>query len=170
MMFVWMALTSVNFWYLSGSVYCFDDNCWSLAFGVPAALMVVAVSESITKFRDSNYFKTRMHSSRMRSARSLTREVYLPGGRYLPRGVYLPRECTCLGVYHVTYPIMHLMLPACCLLTNWDPPTVQLLIYCWLIRWPARHAGIPHPPLWTEFLTHASENITLPNFVAGGNK
>ena len=37
-------------------------------------------------------------------------------------------------------------------------------------RIPARHAGIP-PPLWTEFLTHASENITLPQTsFAGGNK
>ena len=36
---------------------------------------------------------------------------------------------------------------------------------------PAMHAGIPAPPLWTEFLTHASQNITLPqtSFV-GGNK
>ena len=60
---------------------------------------------------------------------------YLPGGLYLPggctcRGVYLPGGCTCQGrgVYHVTYPIMHLMLPVCCLLTNCDPPTLQLLI------------------------------------------
>ena len=112
-----MALTSVNFWYLSGSVYCFDDNCWSLAFGVPAALMVVAVSESITKFRDSNYFKTRMHSSRMRSARSLTRGgvpargVYLPGGvparGEVPaqggvpaQGVYLPGGVPCDLSHH----------------------------------------------------------------------
>ena len=49
---------------------------------------------------------------------------------------------------------------------------------------PARHAGIPPPPLdtckacwdtippWTEFLTHASENITLPQtlFAGGNNK
>ena len=37
---------------------------------------------------------------------------------------------------------------------------------------PATHAP-PSPcmsPPWTEFLTHTSENITLPNFVAGGNK
>ena len=37
---------------------------------------------------------------------------------------------------------------------------------------PAMHAGITPPsPLWTEFLTHASENITLPQTsFAGGNK
>ena len=35
--------------------------------------------------------------------------------------------------------------------------------------WPTRHAGIP-PPLWTEFLKHAYENITLPQTsFAGGN-
>ena len=32
-------------------------------------------------------------------------------------------------------------------------------------------SGTPPPPLWTEFLTHASENITLPQTsFAGGNK
>ena len=88
------------------------------------------------------------------------------GGASLPGGeAYFPG-----GGYHVTYPIMHLMLPVCCLLTNWDPPTVQLLIYCWLVMWPAWHAGFPPSP-WTEFLTHASENITLPQTsFAGGNK
>ena len=57
--------------------------------------------------------------------------VYLPGGCTCQGGVpaggvYLPGGCTCPGggvparggVYHVTYPIMHLMLPVCCLLTN----------------------------------------------------
>ena len=37
---------------------------------------------------------------------------------------------------------------------------------------PAMHAEIPlpTPPLWTEFLTHATENITLPQTLfAGGN-
>ena len=32
---------------------------------------------------------------------------------------------------------------------------------------PARHAGIPPPHPWTEFLTHASENITLPQLRCG---
>ena len=68
-----------------------------------------------------------MHSSRMRTARSFTKGVYLPGacvpawgvctcqgvhlpgGVYLPggvpvRGMHLPGGCTCPGVYHVTYP------------------------------------------------------------------
>ena len=51
---------------------------------------------------------------------------------------------------------------------------------CWDTTPPAaRHAGIPPPPTphppppppWTEFLTHATENITLPQTsFAGGNK
>ena len=36
---------------------------------------------------------------------------------------------------------------------------------------PAMHAGIPPPPYsWTEFLTHATENITLPQTSFAGNK
>ena len=59
-------------------------------------------------------------------------------------------------VYHVTYPIMHLMLPVCCLLTNWDPIAVQLLIY----SAGARHAGIPPPPV--NRITDTCKNITFP--------
>ena len=67
-----------------------------------------------------------------------------PGGLVwgvLPGGVVLggcgPRRGVPGGVsggcYHVTYPIMHLMLPVCCLHTNRDSTLVQLLIYCWPI-------------------------------------
>ena len=83
------------------------------------------------------YMRTRMHSSRMRMARTLTLWV---------GEVSAQEGGVCPGVYHVTYPIIHLMLPVCCLLTNWDPPTVQLLIYCRLVMWPTRHAGIPPTP------------------------
>ena len=71
--------------------------------------------------------------------------VYLGGG--VPAlGVYL-------GVYHVTYPIIHLMLPVCCPVTNWDWSPVQLLILC-LVMWPVVHVGIqPTPPPWTEWQT-----------------
>ena len=43
--------------------------------------------------------------------------------------------CACQGVcvYHVTYPIMHLMLPVFCFHINWESIPVQLLIYCWPI-------------------------------------
>ena len=73
----------------------------------------------------------------------------------------------------------------------WRPPpgqTPQLPHWVWAWR-PARHAGIPppgylqdmleyhlqcmlgyHPPPWTEFLTHASENITLPKTLFAGGK
>ena len=51
----------------------------------------------------------------------------------------------------------------------WRPPPGQTpqpppLVWAWR---PARHAGILPLPLWTEFLTHASENITLPQLRCG---
>ena len=88
--------------------------------------------------------KTRMHSSGMHIARTLTRGVSLPGGSA-----------------HVTYPIMHLLLPVCCLHTNWDTSTVHLFIYCCLFMWPARHAGIPPPREQTD----TCKNITFANYV-----
>ena len=105
---------------------------------------------------------TRMHSNGMNTACFLTvcggyppRESGVSGqvgvsaegvagGGVCPGGC-LPGRC------HVTYPIIHLMLPVCCLHTNWDPATVELLIYCWLIMWPARYTGIDTLPLlWTD--------------------
>ena len=65
----------------------------------------------------------------------------------------------------------------------WRPPGQTPQLSPWVWAWkPARHAGIPPsdaamhagipppPPPWTEFLTHATENITLPQTsFAGGN-
>ena len=103
---------------------------------------------------------TRMHSSRMRTAHLLTivsRGLCVcPGGGCLPRG----------GGYHVTYPIMHLILPVCWLLTNWDPLTVQLPIYCWLVMWPARHAGILPSPPQQNFWHTLLKIWPCPNFLA----
>ena len=67
----------------------------------------------------------------MRTARTATMGGVSAQGsvtRGVSDGGYLTKGESARGVYHVTYPIMHLMLPVCCLLTNWDPPTVQLLI------------------------------------------
>ena len=55
------------------------------------------------------------------------------------------------STYHVTYPIMHLMLPVCCLHTNWVSTPVQLLIY----SVTQVHVGIHPPPPWTEWQTGA---------------
>ena len=55
--------------------------------------------------------------------------VYAQGvcsGGCLPRGC-LPGRCLPRGC-HVTYPIMHLMLPVCCPNTNWMSTPMQLLI------------------------------------------
>ena len=76
-----------------------------------------------------------MHSSGMHTARSLTMMeggVPAPGGCLVPGGgvpapgrmsgpkggVWSQGGCLLLEGYHVTYPIMHLMLPVCCLHTN----------------------------------------------------
>ena len=34
-----------------------------------------------------------------------------------------------------------------------------------LFMWPVMHAGKPPPPLWTERMTHACENITFPQLL-----
>ena len=70
-------------------------------------LCLVQEGENFVSLMSSNSFRTRMHSSRMCTARSLTMGVYLSGGCtcpgegvYLPRrGVYLPGGCTCSGRY-----------------------------------------------------------------------
>ena len=120
---------------------------------------------------------TRMHSSRMRTARSSSRQ----SGRGLPQ---------CMLGY--TNP-----LPGC---GPRDPPGMGLEtspprvwawrppppVGVWRTPWrlarhagisparhagisPARHAGIP-PPLSTEFLTHVTENITLSQTSFAGGK
>ena len=90
------------------------------------------------KHKTRNYYlvlgMTRMHSSRMRTARSSIRR----GGLHQ---AHPPEADTPLGA---------------------DTP-------------PSRHppgADTPPTPLWTEFLTHAYENITLPqtSFAGGKNK
>ena len=101
---------------------------------------------------NSKFKNRRMHSSRMRTARSLTiLGRCLTWGGDWPRGC-LTRGIVCLtrGVYHVTYPIMHLISPVCCLHTNWDTSTVHLLTYCCLVMWPARHAWITPLHPWTD--------------------
>ena len=76
-----------------------------------------------------------------------------------------PGGCTCWGEYmlggtwpggclpggcHVTYPIMHLMLPVCWLRTYWVSAPVQLLIV-----WPRCLLGYTPPPPQTEWQTGA---------------
>ena len=120
---------------------------------------------------DVKIFATRMHSSRMGTTRSLTAwgvsaRGCLPRGGVYPGG-HLPRRVSARGC-HLTYPIMHLMLPVYCPYTNWDWSPVQLLIKC-LVMWPVRHAGIPLPPV--DRVTDTCKNITLSQTTfAGGNE
>ena len=84
-----------------------------------------------------NALVTRMHSSRMRTGRSLTVCCsLLPGGCLLPGGGCLLRGVSALG--------------------GSAPGGVS------------QHAlRQTPPPLWTEFLTHACENITLAQLRCG---
>ena len=84
----------------------------------------------------------------------------LRGGVY-SWGVCLLGGVCFRGMYHMTYPIMHLMLPVCCLHVNWDSTLVQLLIYCW----PIACWDITTPPLWTEWMKDTCKNITFANYV-----
>ena len=121
-----------------------------------------------------------MHSSRMRTARSSSRLLW---------------GCLPQCILGSPPPSVGLDTPRCrpgdpprC--GPGDPPTpgpstsplgvgLEICKACWdtTPRGPARHAGIPlampagiPPPLWTEFLIHATENITLPQTsFAGGN-
>ena len=89
---------------------------------------------------------TRMHSSRMHTAHSLTvchgRSICLGDSPppHTPPATHTPRHAhpPCMP------PAMHAPLPC-------TPPSMHT-----------------PPPLWTEFLTHASENITLPQIRCGG--
>ena len=104
------------------------------------------------------------------------RDVCSRGGGGLLRGCLLPGG-VCSGgsaprgmVYHVTYPIMQLMLPVCC---PSPTETHQQCSCLYTAGWSCDLQGMlgyPPPLLWTEFLTHTSKNITLPQTsFAGGN-
>ena len=95
------------------------------------------------------YFMTRMHSSWMRTARSLTVSPSICHACPLP---CMPPSHACPPATHAP-PAMHAPLP--------DIPPSHTCP-------PATHTPLPcTPPPWTEFVTHASENITLPQLRCG---
>ena len=108
-----------------------------------------------------------MHSSRMRTARSSSR----PGGLHPPPPEQTPPEQTppAPDQAHPTWeqtpsrPSTPLGADSLDKAPPWtrQSPAAR---HAGIAHLPAaRHAGIPPPTLlWTEFLTHASENITLP--------
>ena len=106
--------------------------------------------------------KTRMHSSRMRTARSLTVSRSTCQGVYLPGGT-CSGECTCPGVY------LPGRLPAwgVCTCPGVYLPWGYLLVGC---TCPGVGICPGAPPPCTEFLTHATENITLPQTSFAGGK
>ena len=138
------------------------------------------------------YFMTRMHSSRMRTARSLT--VSHSICHACPPAMHVPQPCmppshTCPlshacslpcmppathAPHHACPPAMHTPLPQMPPRFTWPPASHTPSGHaCPLPCTPPRpwHGPLPRTPppphLWTEFLTHASENITLPQLRSG---
>ena len=93
--------------------------------------------------------------------------LYLPRGVYLP-GVYLPGACTCWGVY--------LSGGCTCLegVSAWGCTCWGVYLSggctCLGCTCPGGCTCPDTPHLWTEFLTHATENITLPQTLFAGGK
>ena len=124
--------------------------------------------------------KTRLHSSRMRTARLLpvSPSTHCTGGVSAPGGVCsqgctclgdLPGGCTCPGgvpcdLSHHTFDVTRMLPPHQLRPTNSAAAYILLVGHvtckaCW--------DTTPLPPQWTEFLTQASENITLPQLRCG---
>ena len=89
--------------------------------------------------------KTRLHSSRMRTARALTVSLHLRGySPFFGGSPFLGGSQFLEGVLH-SWGVFHSGGSA-----------------------SSMHWG--RPPLWTEFLTHAYENITLPQTSFAGSE
>ena len=112
------------------------------------------------QFPDGDKDATRMHSSRMRTARLLpvSPSMHCSGGTWSQRVYRTSRGCTWSWGY---------LVPggAC-------GPRVYWSRGCTWSRWVYLVWGVYLPrysPPWTEFLTHASENITLPQTSFAGS-
>ena len=115
---------------------------------------------------------TRMHSRRMRTVRcSVHLSCHAHPLPHIPlcNACPLPLLCTPATMHAPTMntpathgPVMHAPCHACPTLPCMPPTMHPLQHTC-----PPPHMLPPHPyhthtPLWTEFLTHACENITFP--------
>ena len=113
--------------------------------------------------------ETSMHSSRMHTICSLTISCHIPC-TYAPLQPRIPPTTTqppnhacplllCMPPTTMHAPLQPYMPPA----TMHAPQQPHMP--------PSNHTCPPQqpctPPLWTEFLTHASENITLPQLCCG---
>ena len=105
---------------------------------------------------------TIMHSSRMRTARSLTMGGSAPGGLLqgglLWRGIIWPiPSCIWCYLYAASTSTETHQQCSCLYAAGWSCDLQGMLGY--------------HPPLsWTEFLTHVYENIALPQTSFAGGK
>ena len=112
-----------------------------------------------------------MHSSRMCTARSLTVSRGVCHARLLAMHASLATHAPCHACPPATHsPAMHAPLP--------HMPPLPCTPPCHACSPPCTAPHLPHmpplprmPPMWTENLTHATQNITLPQTsFAGGNK
>ena len=136
--------------------------------------------QKLPLFISQDVLITRMHSSRMRTARSSSHHGGGRGeGLNTPWSRHPPEQAPPLaagtpwsrhppGQIPLNFPL-GVALKTC--KACWDTPWIPAARHAGIP--PARHVGIVPPlPPWTEFLTHASENITLPqtSFAGGNNK
>ena len=129
----------------------------------------VKTSSSVIVSPIKNILETRMHSSSMRTAHSLTISRSIchawPPSHACPPPRMPPAmhaSLPCMPSVMHTSPTMHAPRHA-------HPATMHASL-----PHMAPHHAHPHPPAkhdppppWTEFLTHASENITLPQLRCG---
>ena len=117
---------------------------------------------------------TRMHSSRMRTARTVTIRGGSPsggfsiGGEGSPSGGFSIRGGSPLGG-GVPCDLSHHAFDVTCMLPAHQlRPTNSAAAYILLVMWPAMYAGIPTPPPVERILdTRFSKYYLAPNFVCG---
>ena len=116
-----------------------------------------------------------MHSSRMHTVRCsgrLSCHAHSLPLQHTPPVMHAPLPCMplpCTAPYHPWPPAMHKLPAIHAPLPHMPPATHPLATHPPATHSPCHACPSPHhachvcmPPLWTEFLTHASENITFP--------
>ena len=164
---------------------------WSPGQSLHFSIKFVKVAYQLFCWIAINSYTTRMHSSRMRTARSLTVSrhiLHMPPSNHAcplatmhapqqprmpPATMHAPGNHTCPpSTMHApqqphTPPSNHARPRQPCMPSPRQPCMPPSKPHMPPLPWQ------PHmPPLWTEFLTHASENITLSqtSFAGGNNR
>ena len=136
----------------------------------PLGVQILSFSCS---FRQKNC-KTRMHSSRMHTACSLTISRRVPHTPPLPPCMppqpHMPLTTMHAPLQPHTPPCNH--APPAAMHAPWQPcmPPSNHAHPLATMQAPGNHACPPattHAPLWTEWLTDRCKNITFANFICG---